>query len=284
MPKQQHSELEWHQSLELESKSGASALQQRGGWKVSVLPLGTTKQTHFALDFSLAQVIPLSWAMDGGEAPPRQPRCPRLGAGTQAHCRLISQSSVYVSVILLMTAPCQLKEEKGSPALQKDRAAWADTTWSLTKPASTKITSQKHSNTSEQAEWANIRSALCITGLQHLWPSLQSPKFGFAAFFRPVSELTYFQFCQLIAALCAKFSNHPPGWKNTSIYTSGRGLICGTYNGWGSASEIIWWNWAGKLHYPCHTQAVFFHTCGNTCEQRSKEANWKQMEVTAADL
>lgn len=103
-----------------------------------------------------------------------------MGAGLQHHCCLISQSSVYVSVILLMTALCQLQEEKWSPALQKGRAAWADTTWSLTKPASTKITSQKHSNTSEQAEWANIGSALCITGLQHLWSSLQSPKFGFA--------------------------------------------------------------------------------------------------------
>lgn len=188
------------------------------GSKVSVPPLGTRKQTHFALDFSLAQAVPLSWAVDGGWGSSTAGRMPQAGSGTQPHCCLISQSSVR----LLMTAPCQLQEEEWSPALQKDRASWADTTWSLTKPASTKITSQKHSNTSERAEWASIRSALCITGLQHLWSSLQSPKFGFAAFFRAVSELTYFQFCQLIAALCAKFSNHPPGWKNTSICTSGQ--------------------------------------------------------------
>lgn len=172
-----------------------------------------------------------------------------------------------------MTAPCQLQEEKWSPALQKGRAAWADTTWSLTKPASTKITSQKHSNTSEQAEWASIRSALCVTGLQLLWSSLQSPTFGFAAFFRPVSELTYFLFCQLFAALCAKFSHHPPGWKNTSIYSSGQWLICGTYNGWGSASEIIWWDPGGTQQGSCistsSTGCVFPH--GNWGQRSRKQ-------------
>lgn len=37
----------------------APSSKEEGG-KVSVLPLGTRKQIHFALDFSLAQAVPLS--------------------------------------------------------------------------------------------------------------------------------------------------------------------------------------------------------------------------------
>lgn len=100
-------------------------------------------------------------------------------------------------------------------------------------------------NTSEQAEWASIGSALCITELQYLQSSLQSPKsgrgggFGFAASsnqcpssptFSSATFLQHYTPNPLTVFLDGK----------TSIYTSGQWLICGTYNGWGSASKIAW--------------------------------------------
>lgn len=185
----------------------------------------------------------------------------RLGAGTQPHFCLISRSGVYVSVTLLwqLRASCRKRNDLQLVETQSRMGRH--------HLISHKACQHKNNFSETLAHvWTSRVSQYWIsTLLQHLRPSLQRPKCVFAwisCTFKPMPKLTSFQFCHLLTALCAKSSNNPPGWKNTSVYTSGQWLICGTYNGWGSASEIIQvrsgWNWGGQLHYPLRTQAVFF--------------------------
>lgn len=103
-PKQQHSESP-------RSQSPVSAPSSKEGVKGECPALGNKKTNSFCFGLQPCPSCSSEQWM-GVRLLHGHQDAPGWCGHTTSLCCLISQSSVYVSVILLMTAPCQLQEEK----------------------------------------------------------------------------------------------------------------------------------------------------------------------------